>query len=217
MFTAEKVRILIVDDHEMVRVGLTTILNRSVGFQVVGEASTAEEAVEKAMDLEPHVIIMDIRMPGRSGIEACRDILSVNPKIHIIILTSYADEQAVVASVIAGAKGYVLKQIGSHALAAAIDKVMRGETLIDYELLRKAMSHLQENNQSLVETLNEREQQVFSLIGQCKTNKEIAEVLSLSEKTVRNYVSNVLHKLNFSHRSQIAVCAVRKKESGTVG
>lgn len=215
MYTSEKVRILIVDDHEMVRVGLTTILNRSVCFQVVGEAATSEEAVKKAMDLEPHVIIMDIRMPGRSGIEACRDILSLNPKIHIIMLTSYADEQAVVASVIAGAKGYVLKQIGSHALAAAIDKVMRGETLIDHELLRKAMSRLQENNQSPVATLNEREKQIFTLIGEGKTNKEIADALSLSEKTVRNYVSNVLHKLNFSHRSQIAVCAVRKKENGT--
>jgi two-component system response regulator DevR len=212
MSTSDIVRIMIVDDHELVRVGLATILERSSRFTVVGQAATAEEAVELAFKLQPDVIIMDIRLPGRSGIEACRDIVSAYPAIRVIMLTSFADEQAVIGSVIAGAKGYVLKQIGSLALQEAIDKVMRGETLIDYDLLRKAMNRLQEDRQSPVETLNEREKQILALIGQAKMNKEIADELTLSEKTVRNYVSNILHKLNFSHRSQIAVYAVRKQD-----
>ena len=137
------IRVLLVDDHEMVRVGLATILNRSPHFEVVGEAGTCEEALEMAFRFLPDVIVMDIRMPGRSGIEACRDILAAHPEIKVLMLTSYADEEAVVASIISGAKGYVLKKIGSRALIEAIMKVMQGESLIDQDLLLKVMNRLQ--------------------------------------------------------------------------
>lgn len=209
--SSQVIRVLLVDDHEMVRVGLTTILNHSPNFEVVGEAGTCEEAIEKAFSLLPDVIVMDIRMPGRSGIEACRDILCSHPEIKILMLTSYADEEAVVASIISGAKGYVLKKIGSRALIEAIKKVMQGESLIDQELLFKVMNRLQKEKESPDEKLSEREKQILQFIGQGKTNKEIAEIIYLSEKTVRNYVSSILHKLNLSHRSQAAVYAVRNQ------
>ncbi|HBP63095.1 MAG TPA: DNA-binding response regulator [Desulfosporosinus sp.] len=209
--SSQVISVLLVDDHEMVRVGLATILNRSPQFEVVGEASMCEEAIEKAFQLIPDVIVMDIRMPGRSGIEACRDILAQHPEIKVLMLTSYADEEAVVASIISGAKGYVLKKIGSRALMAAIVKVMQGESLIDQDLLVKVMNRLQKEKDSPEEKLSEREKQILLLIGQGKTNKEIAKTIFLSEKTVRNYVSSILHKLNLAHRSQAAVYAVRNQ------
>lgn len=208
---SDNIRVLLVDDHEMVRIGLATILNRSPHFQVVAEAADCDEAINMAGLHQPDVIVMDIRMPGRSGIEACREILSNHPNMNVLMLTSYADEEAVVASVMAGAKGYVLKQIGSRALIEAIERVVRGESLIDPELLHKVMSRLQTKKKPATESLNEREREILILIGQGKTNKEIAEIVFLSEKTVRNYVSNILHKLNLSHRSQAAVYAVQNK------
>lgn len=206
---SQVIRVLLVDDHEMVRVGLATILNRSPNCEVIGEAGTSEEAIEMAFRLLPDVIVMDIRMPGRSGIEACRDILAAHPEIKVLMLTSYADEEAVVASIISGAKGYVLKKIGSRALIEAIVKVMQGESLIDQDLLLKVMNRLQNKRESPDDKLSDREKEILKLIGQGKTNKEIANSLFLSDKTVRNYVSNILHKLDFSNRSQAVIYAIR--------
>lgn len=204
------VKILIVDDHEMVRIGLATILKREPSFQIVGEAGSADECLAMVGKFHPDVVVMDIRMPERSGIGACREITANFPDTHVLMLTSFADEDAVMDSIIAGAKGYVLKQIGSKALTEAIQKVVNGESLIDPTMIQKVMERIRQSQKSPLETLTEKEKVILHLIAEGKTNKEIAEIVFLSEKTVRNYVSNILQKLNLSHRSQAAVYVVKK-------
>lgn len=198
-------RLLIVDDHEVVRIGLRAIFSNQPGFTVAGEAATARESVELAEKLAPDIIIMDVRLPDGSGIEACRIIREKNPSIKIIVLTSYADEQAIAAAIMAGANGYVLKKIWSQDLIAAVERVAGGETLLDPELVRKTLSSLVDGMP--VEQLTPQERKILALIGEAKTNRQIAEALFLSEKTVRNYVSNILHKLNLSNRAQAALFA----------
>ncbi|KAB2954303.1 response regulator transcription factor [Heliorestis acidaminivorans] len=204
------IRVMIVDDHEIVRLGLTSLLNRVPHITVVAEANNGDLACMEAEQAIPDVIVMDIRMPGKSGIEACREILDKQPQIKVLMLTSYADEDAVAASIMAGAKGYVLKQIGSQGLIEAIEKVMQGESLIPPEMIVKVWNRLR-GEKGQIESLTDKEKVILALIGQGKTNKEIAKEVFLGEKTVRNYVSNILQKLNFSHRSQAAVYAVKNK------
>jgi two-component system, NarL family, response regulator DevR len=206
------IKVLIVDDQEIVRVGLITLLNSDPDLQVVGEASSPAEALAKTNLLQPDIVIMDIRMPGGSGIEACREVISKYPSIKVLILTSYSDEEAVVASIIAGAHGYILKQIGSKELIEAIYKVINGQSMLDpgvtsyvFDLLKKGIYRPGEKS----DCLSQQEETILKLIAKGKTNKEIAKEIFLSEKTIRNYVSAILAKMNFHHRSEAAVYAAK--------
>jgi two-component system, NarL family, response regulator DevR len=203
------IKVLIVDDHEVVRLGLTTILKNRPNYILLGEAKDATQCIEMVKKETPDVIIMDIRLPDMNGIETCREILKDYPMIKVLMLTSYADEDAATASILAGAKGFILKQAGSSALIDAIEKVYSGYSLIDpivkdYVVERLSREIIQD------EQLSEREIEVLREVAKGYTNKEIALTLSISEKTVRNYVSKILAKLNFSHRTQAAIYAVKK-------
>ena len=180
-------RILLVDDHEVVRLGLKALLGRHPRFEVIGEAGTAEEALAKARAHKPDVVVMDIRLSGKSGIDATREITAVLPDTKVIILTSFADDALLMDAVAAGATGYVLKQIGSDDLVRALEAVGRGEAF---------------------KMLTEQEVKIIALVARGRTNREIAGELFLSEKTVRNYVSSILGKLGLSHRAQAAAYAV---------
>jgi len=208
------IKILLVDDHEVVRIGLTGLLGRNPNFQIVGEAATAREAVDKAAQLSPDVVIMDIRlMDGGSGIEACREICNRDPNSKVIMLTSYADEDAVFASIMAGARGYVLKQIGSQALIEVVERVGRGESLLDPAVTATVLDRMRRIAQGESEDslLTPQEKRILALVAEGKTNKEIAQQVYLSEKTVRNYVSSILNKLNFQNRTEAAAYVLRKK------
>lgn len=208
-------RILIVDDHEVVREGLRALLNRKDGFSVVGEAGTVEQAVAEAAKTEPDVIVMDVRLPDGSGIEACREIREVRPQTKVIMLTSYADEDAVFASILAGAAGYLLKQTRGTALADAISAVMRGESLLDPAVTQKVLERVRMSGQRAeddpLSALTEQEHKILLLIAEGKTNKEIADEVFLSDKTVKNYVSNILSKLNLRRRSEAAAFIARRE------
>lgn len=209
----KKTKILLVDDHEVVLVGLKTLLKHNPQFEVVGEALSAAEGVEKALALEPDVVVMDIRMPDGSGIEACREIKAHKPEINIIMLTSYADDEAVMASIMAGAAGYVLKEIGGQALVNAIETVSRGQGLLDPKITQKVLAKMKQGSgkeiQPELEKLTAQEIKILVLMADGKTNKEIAETIFLSENTVRNYVSNILHKLNFSSRAHAIAYSIK--------
>jgi two-component system, NarL family, response regulator DevR len=208
------VRIMVVDDHEVVRLGLVSLLSRQSGYAVVGEAGGAVEAVERARALKPDIVIMDVRMPDGSGIEACRQIREELPGIRVIMLTSYADDEAVVTAVMAGASGYVLKQVGSGDLLRSIETVRAGGTMLDPIVTMKVLERMRTAAQRGPEPLTEQERNILGLIGQGKTNREIAQALFLSEGTVRNYVSGILLKLGFTNRAQAAAHAARQKLLG---
>lgn len=201
-------RILIVDDHEVVREGLRSLLSRQKGLVVVGEAGSVAAAVEAAKRSPLDVVIMDVRLPDGSGIEACREIRAERPETRVIMLTSYPDEQAVFASIVAGASGYLLKEVRGQALVEAIETVARGASLLDPAVTDKVLERIRRMGMGaadeLLAQLSEKEQQVLMLIAEGKTNKEIAKIVCLSDKTVKNYVSTILSKLNLSRRSAAA-------------
>lgn len=210
------IRVMIVDDHEVVRIGLRSLLKRVPNLEVVSEAGSAEEAVETVHRLAkeggpPDVIVMDVRMPGGSGIDACRRIRADYPDVKVIMLTSYTDDEAIFASVMAGASGYVLKQVGSDDLVKAIHTVHAGGSLLDPNTTKRVLERMRQNDPfgDMPEPLTEQERRILGLIAQGNTNKEIAAVLYLSEKTVRNYVSNILAKLGLANRAEAAAFAVR--------
>lgn len=213
------IRVLIVDDHEVVRVGLRSLLNAVDDLEVVGEASSGLEAIERVNELKPNVVVMDVRMPDMGGIEACRAIRSENPEVRVIMLTSYSDDEAVFASLMAGASGYVLKRIGTAQLVDGIRAVAAGGSLLDPKVTGRVLERLRtgetHDEDDAVESLTDQEQKILDLIAQGFTNREIAEQLFLSEKTVRNYVSNILSKLQVSNRTQAAAYALRKKFGDT--
>jgi DNA-binding NarL/FixJ family response regulator len=208
------VRIMVVDDHEVVRLGLVSLLSRQPGYAVAGEAGGAREAVEKARALAPDIIIMDVRMPDGSGIEACRQIRAELPGTRVIMLTSYADDEAVITAVMAGASGYVLKQVGSGDLLRSIETVRAGGTLLDPALTMRVLERMRTAAQRGPEPLTEQERNILGLIGEGRTNREIAQALFLSEGTVRNYVSSILVKLGFTNRAQAAAYAAKQKLLG---
>jgi DNA-binding NarL/FixJ family response regulator len=214
-----KTRILIVDDHEVVREGLRALLSRREGFDVVGQAGSVEQAVAEAARTKPDVIVMDVRLPDGSGIEACREIREERPETKVIMLTSYADDDAVFASILAGAAGYVLKQTRGAALADAIAAVARGESLLDAAVTQKVMDRVRSASQRKaddpLDALTEQEHKILSLIAEGKTNKEIADEVYLSDKTVKNYVSNILSKLNLRRRSEAAAFIARREPPRT--
>jgi DNA-binding NarL/FixJ family response regulator len=205
-------RILLVDDHEVVRLGLKALLSRHPRFEIVGEASTADEALNKARVQKPDVVVMDVRLPGKSGIDATREIVAALPDTRVIILTSFADDDLLMDAVAAGATGYVLKQIGSDDLVKSLEAVGRGEALLDPAMMNKAFARLREaarkDRGEAFKMLTEQEIKIITLVAHGRTNREIASELFLSEKTVRNYVSSILGKLGLSHRAQAAAYAV---------
>jgi DNA-binding NarL/FixJ family response regulator len=205
-------RILLVDDHEVVRLGLKTLIDRHPDFQVVAEAGSAAEAVAKAVAFEPDVVVMDIRLPGETGIDACREITERLPGTKVIMLTSYAEEEMLFAAIRAGAAGYVLKQIGGDELIRAIETVGRGEALIAPSLIKRVLAEMrraaQREEAAAFADLTIQERQVLALIAEGKTNREIAQALFLGEGTVRNYVSSILSKLSVSNRAEAAAYAI---------
>jgi len=212
IFMGTKQRILLVDDHEVVRLGLKALLDRHPNFEVVGEAGNAREAVEFAEELEPDVIVMDIRLPGGSGIEACQEITDKRPDSKVIMLTSYAEDEMLFSAIRAGAAGYVLKQIGGEDLVRAIEAVGRGEALLDPAVTQRIFQEVRkaarEEEASAFSALTQQEKHVLLLVSEGKTNREIAKSLFLGEGTVRNYVSSILSKLGVSNRAEAAAYAV---------
>jgi DNA-binding NarL/FixJ family response regulator len=206
-------RLLLVDDHQVVRVGLRALLEGEPGFEVVGEAATAAEAVQAAGRLQPNVVLMDIRLPDQSGIAACQQIRQRWPATQVLMLTSFTDEDLVLEAINAGAAGYVLKQVGTDDLIQAVRAVGQGDAVLDPAVTRKVLARVrraeQEVHSAAFHDLSERELQVLALVAEGKTNAEIGDVLALSEKTVRNHVSTILSKLNLTNRIEAATYAVR--------
>jgi len=212
-----QLRVMLVDDHEVVREGLQALLNRRPGMTVVGEAGSVAQAIEVAAREKPDVVVMDVRLPDGSGVEACREIRSQRPETRLIMLTSYADEEAVLASIVAGASAYLLKQTRGQQLADAIEAVARGESLLDPQVTMRVLDQVRNmatgggDKQS---QLTENETKILKLIAEGKTNREIAAEIFLSDKTVKNYVSSILSKLNLRRRSEAAAYIARRTSSG---
>jgi len=208
------IRVMLVDDHEVVREGLRALLNRRPGMSVVGEAGTVAQAVEVASREKPDVVVMDVRLPDGSGVEACREIRAERPETKMIMLTSYADEEAVFASILAGASAYFLKQTRGQQLADAVEAVSRGESLLDPQVTMKVLEQMRNlasgGNIDATAQLNENEHKILALIAEGKMNKEIAAEIYLSDKTVKNYVSSILSKLNLRRRSEAAAYIARR-------
>lgn len=209
------VRILIADDHEVVRIGLASLLDRQPGFSVVAEAGSGEEAIRAARSLRPDVIVMDIRMPGGSGIDACRTITAEMPTIPVIMLTSYADSEALFEAIDAGASGYVLKRVGSSELVDAVRTVAAGGSLLDPAVTRRVLDRIRSTARAeeagAFRDLTEQERRVLAHVADGASNREIATRMGLAEKTVRNYVSNILAKLTLDSRAQAAGHAIRNR------
>ncbi|PJF29528.1 MAG: DNA-binding response regulator [Phototrophicales bacterium] len=207
------VRILIADDHSVVRAGLRALLEQRDNFRVVAEASTGEEAVQRAQEYHPDVAVLDIRMPGVSGIEACRRIVETVPGCRVVMLTSYAEDELLLAAIDAGASGYVLKRIGSDELIHAVERVSMGEGMLDPSMTATVFERVREANKaedaSAFADLTQQELAVLALVAEGLTNRQIAVKLFLGEGTVRNYVSSVLSKINVSNRAEAAIYAVK--------
>lgn len=206
-----RTHILLVDDHDIVRLGLMTLLNDQPDMEVIGEASTAAEAVKAAEKFRPDVVLMDIRLPGEGGIEACQQITSRFPSCKVVMLTSFADDELVVRAICAGAVSYVLKQVGNEELLRAIRAAARGEALLDPSTTARLLSRVREAERKADEDafrdLSDREMDVLIHLAKGKTNAEIGALLNLSEKTVGNYVSNMFAKLHLSNRIELAAHA----------
>ena len=203
-----QLRLLVVDDHEVVRQGLVAMLERRPNFQVVAEAGTVAEAIEAARRFQPELVVMDVRLPDGSGIEACREIRAELPETRVVMLTSYPDEEAVFSAIVAGASGYLLKQVRGRDLVAALEAVGRGESLLDPAVTEKVLERVRRiasgGATDELAQLTSQEQKILLLVAEGKTNKEIAAEVFLSDKTVKNYVSSILSKLNLERRAQAA-------------
>ncbi len=206
-------RILLVDDHEVVRLGLKTLIDRHSGFEIVAEAASEHEAVEKANQFAPDIVLMDIRLAGGSGIEACEQIMTNLPNTKVVMLTSYAEDEMLFSAIRAGAVGYVLKQVGGNEVIRAIEAAARGEATLDPTLTQRVFDEMRrsikQEESAAFNDLTNQEMHVLELIAEGKTNREIAEVLYLSEGTVRNYVSGILSKLDVSNRAEAAAYAIQ--------
>jgi len=205
-------RILLVDDHEVVRLGLRALLEQQADFEVVAEAATAREAIDRTGMHKPDVVVMDIRLKGGSGIDACQEITTTYPETKVIMLTSYAEDEMLFAAIRAGASGYVLKQIGGDELIHAIETVGRGEALLDPSVTQRVFQEVRkaarEEEASAFSDLTQQEMHVLQLVSEGRTNRQIAEMLFLGEGTVRNYVSSILSKLDVRNRAEAAAYAV---------
>jgi two-component system, NarL family, response regulator DevR len=201
-------RLLVVDDHEVVRQGLVALLDRRSGIEVVAQAGTVSEAIAAAARFEPDVVVMDVRLPDGSGVEACREIRAARPETRVVMLTSYPDEEAVLSAIIAGASGYLLKQVRGRDLVSAIESVGRGDSLLDPAVTEKVLQRVRAaasgGSSDELSDLTAQERRILLLVAEGKTNKEIAGEVFLSDKTVKNYVSSILSKLSLQRRTQAA-------------
>jgi DNA-binding NarL/FixJ family response regulator len=205
------IRVFLLDDHEVVRRGVKDLLEQDDDIEVVGEASTAEEGLSRIPPTTPEVAILDMRLPDGNGVEVCREIRSQNPEINCLILTSFADDEALFDSIMAGAAGYLLKQIKGTDLIDAVKRVAQGQSLLDPEVTARVLERLRkgpEEDERLAR-LTEQERKILDLIAEGLTNRQIAERMFLAEKTVKNYVSNLLAKLGMERRTEAAVFAAR--------
>ena len=211
MTDANPVRVFLVDDHEVVRHGVRALIDASGDLQVVGEADSVETALARVLAVHPQVAVLDVRLPDGNGVELCREIRSRLPDVSCLMLTSYSDDEALFEAIIAGAAGYVLKQVRGTELIAAIRRVASGEHLLDPAVTGRVMKRLSNpsGDDQRLASLTAREREVLELIGQGKTNRQIGEAMFLAEKTVKNYVSNLLMKMGMQRRTEAAVYAAR--------
>lgn len=205
------IRVYLLDDHEVVRRGLRDLLEREGDIEVVGESASAEEAARRIPALRPHVAVLDARLPDGSGIDVCRDVRSVDPSIRALILTSYEDDEALFAAIMAGASGYVLKQVRGNDLVEAVRTVAAGQSLLDPAITQRVLDRIRRGPDQPAElaALTEQERRILELIAEGLTNRQIAGRMFLAEKTVKNYVSSLLSKLGLERRTQAAVLAAR--------
>jgi len=205
---SRSIRLLIVDDHEVVRIGLGAVLDLTPGIKVVGQATRKDEAKQLSIRLKPDIVLLDIRLPDGSGVDAARDILAACPETRVLFLTSFADDHTVVEAILSGAHGYVLKDIASEALVKAIKTVASGQPLMDPRLTKYTLHLIKsgpvQSGPSKRPLLSPQEQRLLPLVAEGLTNKEIATQLNLSEKTVKNYLANIYSKLQIGRRSQVA-------------
>jgi two-component system, NarL family, response regulator DevR len=206
-------RVFLLDDHEVVRRGLRELLESEPDLEVVGEAGTAEEGYSRIPPTRPDVAVLDVRLPDGDGVEVCREIRSLHPEIRCLMLTSFADDEALFSAIMAGASGYLLKQVRGNDLVDAIRKVGRGESLLDPSMTAKVLERLRTPSvQDGLAGLTDQERRVLDLVAEGLTNRQIGERMFLAEKTVKNYVSNLLSKLGMSRRSEAAAYAARLDE-----
>ena len=210
-------RLLVVDDHEVVRQGLVALLDRRPGFEVVAQAGSVAESINQARLHQPDIVVMDVRLPDGSGVEACRAIRDELPATRVIMLTSFPDDEAVLSAIVAGASGYLLKQIRARDLVAALEAVGRGESLLDPAVTERVLERVRriaagDANDEL-SVLTPQERKILMLVAEGKTNKEIAADVFLSDKTVKNYVSSILSKLNLERRAQAAAFVAKQRSA----
>jgi DNA-binding NarL/FixJ family response regulator len=207
-------RVFLLDDHEVVRRGLRELFDAENDLSVVGEATTAEEAMTRVPAVRPDVAVLDVRLPDGDGVEVCRDLRSALPDLKCLMLTSFADDEALFSAILAGASGYVLKQVKGADLVSAVRRVAAGGSLLDPALTRQVMDRLrgEKVEDERLARLTGQERNILELIADGKTNREIADELFLAEKTVKNYVSNLLSKMGFARRTEAAVYAARLAE-----
>jgi DNA-binding NarL/FixJ family response regulator len=206
-------RVFLLDDHEVVRRGVRELLEAESDMDVVGEAGTAEEALARIPATAPEVAILDVRLPDGDGVEVCREIRSVHPDVACIMLTSYSDDEAVYAAIMAGASGYLLKQVRGTDLIEGVRRVARGESLLDPAVTARVLDRIRHREETdELATLSNQEQTILELIAEGLTNRQIGERMFLAEKTVKNYVSNMLGKLGMSRRAEAAAYAARLSE-----
>lgn len=204
-------RVLLVDDHEVVRTGLKALLDAQPDITVVGEAGSASEAVRRVGFDAPNLVVMDVRLPDGSGIDACRSIRNRWPDVSVLILTSFADEEALMSAILAGASGYVLKRVDTDGIVESVRRAGRGESLLDPVMTERLFAKLRSGapTDALIAKLSPQEQRILELLAEGKTNRQIADELFLAEKTVKNYVSNLLAKMGMSRRSEAAAHMAR--------
>jgi DNA-binding NarL/FixJ family response regulator len=207
-------RVFLLDDHEVVRRGLRDLLEAEDDLEVVGEAGTAEEALRRIPATRPDVAVLDVRLPDGDGVEVCREIRSGHPEVNCLMLTSFADDDALFAAIMAGASGYVLKQVRGTDLVEGVRRVGRGESLLDPAVTGRVLERIRQRagDDDELSALTEQERKLLTLIAEGLTNRQIGERMYLAEKTVKNYVSNVLAKLGMSRRSEAAAYAARLSE-----
>jgi two-component system, NarL family, response regulator DevR len=208
-------RLLVVDDHEIVRQGLVALLDRRPGFEVVAQAGSVAESIDQARLHQPDIVVMDVRLPDGSGVEACRAIRAELPATRVIMLTSFPDDEAVLSAIVAGASGYLLKQIRARDLVAALEAVGRGESLLDPAVTERVLERVRRiaagDTGDGLSVLTPQERKILMLVAEGKTNKEIAADVFLSDKTVKNYVSSILSKLNLERRAQAAAFVAKQR------
>jgi two-component system response regulator DevR len=215
MTEVNQVRVFLLDDHEIVRRGIADLLQAEDDIVIVGEASTAAEALARIPAILPHVAVLDARLPDGNGIDVCRDIRSAVPEVRCVILTSYDDDDALFAAVMAGAAGYLLKEIRGNGLVDAVRQVASGKSLLDPAVTERLLSRLRDGNSgdARLSSLSDREREILNLIADGLTNRQIGERLFLAEKTIKNHVSGLLAKLKMQRRTQAAVFGAETRKN----